>query len=197
MVGGTIGELGISTLGIAQFIDVGNFEHEADSVVLLDLYSAPAGDPNSVNSLILDPSVTIIDAIGVAVGTTVAHEAGHYLGNYHTENGNAVLNVQDQGGTGIAPLAGADGIFGTADDPVESFGLDSYESTEGFAGVENTATTIEFGASTGTGSGFAISISKFQKPATVSWLPKCIFQIMSSIKLIYCYAVKPAARRIG
>ena len=41
IVGGTIGELGIPTIGIAESIDVGNFETAETAVVLLDLLSAP------------------------------------------------------------------------------------------------------------------------------------------------------------
>ena len=49
IVGGTIAELGIPTLGIAQSVDVGNFNPEESAVVLLDLLSNPETDPNSAN----------------------------------------------------------------------------------------------------------------------------------------------------
>jgi hypothetical protein len=50
VVGGTISELGIGTIGIAQSIDPGNFATSETGVVLLDLLSGPAFDPNSLNS---------------------------------------------------------------------------------------------------------------------------------------------------
>ncbi|MCA9241590.1 MAG: hypothetical protein KDA37_15375, partial [Planctomycetales bacterium] len=49
IVGGSIAQLGISTIGIAESIDVGNFETEESAVVLLDLLSSPAPNPNSLN----------------------------------------------------------------------------------------------------------------------------------------------------
>jgi len=154
VVGGTTAELGITTLGIAQHIDVGNFDTDDTAITLLDLYSAATGG-DSINTLSLAPGTSIIDAIGQIVGTTTAHEAGHILGNFHTENENEIFNIQDQGGTGIQPFAGADGIFGTADDPFERFGLDMFESSEGIAqGTQDTLNNIAFGASSGQSTGF-------------------------------------------
>ncbi|MDH4056427.1 MAG: PPC domain-containing protein, partial [Gammaproteobacteria bacterium] len=59
IVGGTIAEAGISTIGIAESIDVGNFALAEDALVLLDLLSAPAGDPNSLNSITLGSATKI------------------------------------------------------------------------------------------------------------------------------------------
>ena len=39
-VAGTIAETGISTIGIAQYIDPGNFGHQDEAIVLLDVLSA-------------------------------------------------------------------------------------------------------------------------------------------------------------
>ena len=47
---GTIAETGISTIGIAQYIDPGNFGHEDEAIVLLDVLSAPAGPASSLNT---------------------------------------------------------------------------------------------------------------------------------------------------
>ena len=43
IIGGTIAESGISTIGIAQSIDPGNFETDETALVLLDVLSNPAG----------------------------------------------------------------------------------------------------------------------------------------------------------
>ena len=43
IVGGTIAQSGISTIGIAQYIDPGNYGHEDSAVVLLDVLSDPSG----------------------------------------------------------------------------------------------------------------------------------------------------------
>ncbi|MFV2067560.1 MAG: hypothetical protein ACC645_11325, partial [Pirellulales bacterium] len=123
IIGGTIDELGLATLAIAESIDVGNFETEETGVVLLDLLSAPASNLNSLNQYDLDPSVSIIDLIGTGVGNIGAHEAGHFFANWHTDQFNGQPNIMDQGGSfdntvGVGP----DRIFGTADDADVDFG---------------------------------------------------------------------------
>ncbi len=98
IVGGTVAESGIPTIGIAESIDVGNFNTTETGLVLLDLLSAPGSDPNSINSYPIDAAASIIDFVGIAVGTIVAHEAGHLFGNFHTDQFNASANIMDQGG---------------------------------------------------------------------------------------------------
>ena len=157
IVGGTIPELGIGTIGIAESIDVGDFESEESGVVLLDLlagvgpFPAPGVD---LNNYPLSATASISDLIAVAVGNITAHEAGHFFSNWHTDQFNPDANIQDQGGNlpgfiGIGP----DGIFGTADDVDVDFGKDVYNPNEGFAGIEDTLQTISFGLSTGRGRG--------------------------------------------
>lgn len=157
IVGGTIDELQIPTIGIAQSIDVGDFESEESAVVLLDLLAGVGPfpvDEVDLNNFPLGPDTSIVDLLGVAVGNITAHEAGHFFSNWHTDQFNEAANIQDQGGNlpgfiGIGP----DGIFGTADDVDVDFGKDVYNPNEGFAGLEDTLQTISFGLSTGNGSG--------------------------------------------
>ena len=151
VVGGTIPELGIETIGIAQSIDVGNFDAEETAVVLLDLLSANPGDPiyfpaPSLNTYPLAPGSTITDFIGRAVGTITAHEAGHFFANWHTDQFNPSANVMDQGGNfpGTVGL-GPDGIFGSADDVDVDFGPDVFVPGEGFSGTEDTLESLSFG----------------------------------------------------
>jgi hypothetical protein len=156
IVGGTIEQLGFQVLGIAESIDVGDFDSEETAFVLLDLMSARPGDPLfgafSLNGIPRDPSADMIELIGEAVGNIVAHEAGHILGNWHTDQFDLLLNVQDQGGNLPGKIGlGPDGIFGTADDIDVDFGPDFYVPNEGFTGIEDTLETIAFGLSTGTG----------------------------------------------
>lgn len=66
IVGGTIAESRISTIGIAESIDVGNFNTAETGLVLLDLLSAPSGDPNSINSFPIDASASKIAFIAIA-----------------------------------------------------------------------------------------------------------------------------------
>ena len=150
IVGGTIPELGIGTIGIAQSIDIGNFDTEETAFVLLDVLSGQFPTTLDLNLFPRDPSASIIDIIGVGVGEVTAHEAGHYLGCWHTDQFNDIPNIMDQGGNlpfsilGIGP----DGIFGTADDTNVMFVRDEFNPNESFTGIEDTRNTIAFGATT-------------------------------------------------
>jgi hypothetical protein len=153
--GGTVEELGFTTIGIAESIDPGNFAGEETGVVLLDLLSAAPPDPDSVNSIPRDASVSLIEAIGLVVGTIGAHEIGHYIGNWHTENSNTTRCIMDQGGdlTGNIAGVGDDGILGTGDDVDSDFIRDVY-ANEGVSinsTFENTDVRSAFGLATAGG----------------------------------------------
>ncbi len=153
VVGGTIAEAAISTIGIAQSIDIGNFERSETALVLLDILSEPA-PPNPslffLNNIALDPSASIVDLIGIAVGNIVAHEAGHFLSSFHTDQFNPFANIMDQGGNAAGTFGlGPDLVFGSADDEDVDFGPDAYVPNEGFTGTEDTLNATAFGLSTG------------------------------------------------
>jgi pre-peptidase len=153
IVGGTVDELGIRTIGIAQSIDVGNFETEESAVVLLDFLSAsPEVYSKSLNTFPLDPSASMIDLVGAGVGNITAHEAGHIFGNWHTHRDNELYGIMEPGGRmdGIIGI-GPDGIFGTDDDQNVQFVYDQYSPYEYFNGFENTAAVVAYGLSTGKG----------------------------------------------
>jgi hypothetical protein len=139
IVGGTIAESGISTIGIAQYIDPGNFNQEDSAVVLLDVLSAPSGPASSLNTY-LNASSDRVAFVSQAVGNVTAHEIGHLIGNYHTDNANEQHSLMDAGGTGFGNLfgVGPDNVGGTADDEDVDFALDEYIPAEGFTGHENT-----------------------------------------------------------
>ncbi|MEN1729354.1 MAG: hypothetical protein AAGJ52_13025, partial [Pseudomonadota bacterium] len=154
IVGGTIDESGISTIGIAQSIDPGNFEAAESALTLLDLLSAPAGNPNSLNQFAIQPGLDIIDLVGIGVGNITAHEAGHFLGNWHTENSGAGTgpSIMDRGGNLAGSVGvGSDGVFGSADDIDVDFGIDVFSFAEGFTGNENTNEKTAFALTCGTG----------------------------------------------
>jgi hypothetical protein len=154
IVGGTIPELGFSTIGIAESIDVGNFDTSETAVVLLDLLSEAAGNPNSLNSIPLAPAVSIVDLIGVAVGNVVAHEAGHYFGSFHTDQFYTAPGIMDQGGNPLGTFGvGVDGVFGSADDLDVDFTTDVLVPGEGLTGREDTLNATAFGLATGRASG--------------------------------------------
>ncbi|QDU07645.1 GEVED domain-containing protein [Gimesia aquarii] len=147
IVGGTINEFGISTIGIAESIDVGNFDTTESAVVLLDLLSStnPA-DPNSLNNIIRNFNTTIIDLVGEAVGNIVSHEAGHFFGLWHTSRFNADSQIMDVGGDiGNSIGIGPDGFFGTTDDDPVEFGTDFLFE---FFGRQDSINTLAFGLST-------------------------------------------------
>lgn len=138
IVGGRISELGISTIGIAQFIDPANYSSDDTAVVLLDLLSAPASNPNSVLSLSRAPGFSVEEAVSHVVASVVSHEACHFLGCWHTDNSNGVVSIIDRGGS-LENLAGigGDGILGTADD--QPLGIhDDHYASEGVGRPEDT-----------------------------------------------------------
>lgn len=150
IIGGTIDELQIPTLGIAQSIDPGNLETEETAVVLLDEMSAPAGSPVSLNSYEVAEGSTKAEFVGFAVGHIAAHEIGHFIGNWHQETFNEVDALMDAGGDfpAIAGV-GPDLIFGTDDDTDPDFVEDIFNVFEGFTGIEDSAGRSVFAFGTG------------------------------------------------
>jgi hypothetical protein len=144
IVGGTIEESGVDTIGIAQSIDPGNFETEETALVLLDVLSEDSGSA-SLNTY-LTPASDRIGFVGSAIGNVTSHEAGHFFGNWHVDQFNDVANLMDQGGNfpflyGVGP----DNVGGTADDPDVDFGDDEFNPNEGFTGIEDTLGRVVFG----------------------------------------------------
>jgi hypothetical protein len=145
IVGGTRAQAGIDTIGIAQSIDPGNFDTAETALILLDRVSEPKGETYTLNEY-LTPASDKAKFVGTALGNVASHEAGHYLGNWHVDQYDEVLNLMDQGGNfpylyGV----GADGVGGTADDPDVDFGEDTLNPNEGFTGLENTRTRTRWG----------------------------------------------------
>jgi hypothetical protein len=145
IIGGTIAESGVNTIGIAQSIDPGNFDTEETALVLLDVLSNPTG-PASLNTYLTAASDRIA-FVGQAVGNVTAHEGGHFFGNFHTDNASADVNLQDAGGANFQNLfgVGPDNVGGTADDLDVDFGHDRFSPAEGFIGTEDTLGRIVFG----------------------------------------------------
>ncbi|WP_340540537.1 PPC domain-containing protein [Nocardioides sp. GXZ039] len=137
-VSGTIAESGINTIGIAQYIDPGNYGHEDSAIVLLDVVSAASGPSTSFNTY-LKASSDREKFVAGALGNVTAHEIGHLIGNYHTDNMSEIVNLMDSGGANFQNLygVGPDGIGGTADDPNVRFVEDHYSPAEGFTGTED------------------------------------------------------------
>jgi hypothetical protein len=140
IVGGTIEQSGIPTIGVAQYIDPGNYGHEDSALVLLDILSDPTYGEASLNYY-MNPSTNRVAFVSRAVANVISHEIGHNIGNFHTENTNDIHNLMDAGGANFGENlygVGPDGIGGTADDEDIDFRLDIYDLFEGFTGHENT-----------------------------------------------------------
>ena len=167
IVGGTIAEFGIGTIGIAESIDPGNFGTEESGVILLDLLSAPGGNPNSLNQFPVGGGATVIDLVGTGVGNIVVHEAGHYLGSWHTEQfaASSDPSIMDQGGNLPGTVGvGPDGIFGTADDFDVDLSPDAFNNGEGFSGTEHTNEKTAFALTGG-----SIFDDGFESGDTTAW----------------------------
>ena len=128
IIGGTRAETGIQAIGIAETVDPGNYERAETAVVLLDVLSDPAFAVACQNQA-LAGGATLTDAITRALGAIAAHEAGHYLGAWHTENDNEIACIIDEGGDNHERniySAGDDGVIGSADDMTAAFVRDAY-----------------------------------------------------------------------
>lgn len=152
IVGGTIEESGIGTIGIAQSIDPGNFATEETALVLLDILSAPrAGDPSSfsLNDIPLARGTTIEDLVVTALGNIISHEVGHCLGNWHTDGFDNTQTLMDEGAGGIFSLIGMNpnGRFGDHLTIDVDFKTDAYSASESFFGNENTKNQTAWGLS--------------------------------------------------
>jgi hypothetical protein len=139
VVGGSIRQTGVPTIGIAQSIDPGNFAHEESAMVLLDSVAEPSGAPYSLNSY-LGRGSDKTGFIGRTLGELAAHETGHMIGSFHTNELNTRANLMDAGGENQARFfgVGPDQLGGTADDRAVNFGEDRFTPFEGFTGFEDT-----------------------------------------------------------
>ncbi|MET0693641.1 MAG: pre-peptidase C-terminal domain-containing protein [Propionibacteriaceae bacterium] len=140
IVGGTADQLGFDTIGISQFVDPGNFNHEDSALVLLDGLSSPPEETGASLNNYLRSSSDRIGFVSLALSNVISHEIGHLIGNYHTDNADDRVSLMDAGGLNFANLygVGPDAIGGTSDDRDVDFVSDAYQPTEGFAGKENT-----------------------------------------------------------
>jgi hypothetical protein len=151
VVGGSIAESGIPTIGIAQSIDAGNFGREETALVLLDVISEPAGPTWSLNSYVGAGSDKTT-FIGRAVGNITSHEIGHMSGSWHTNGLNDVHGIMDPGGNPAVMFGvGPDGLGGTADDPDLDLVEEELSPDEGFTGVQDTVNRTVWAFVRGTG----------------------------------------------
>jgi hypothetical protein len=154
LVGGTFAELGIADafdgglFGVAESVDVGNFDREETALVIAELHAILAQDRQAIP---ISGSVTIADVFAEVIADTIAHEAGHYLGSIHQDPFNEKLTIMDQFPPPSIIGVGRDGIFGTRDDESFKFLSDEYSplNTPFGGGVNNDPNVLAFGMSTG------------------------------------------------
>ena len=147
VIGGTTKEVGISTVGISESVDPGNFVREETALVLLDRLSGPSTQAVSLTHY-LPGTITEaakIDFVGRALGNIASHEAGHFLGSWHTDAASPKHDLMAPGDVVGAFGFGADKIGGTPDDVITHFGQDSFSPAEGFTGTEDTKTRTAVG----------------------------------------------------
>ncbi len=148
LVGGRQADFGVppatGLLGIAQEIDIGNFDREDTAVVMVDILALIASSSN------LAGNFSVAQAFAEFTAGVIVHEAGHNLGGMHQDPSNTINTIMD---AFYDPTlaAGRDGIIGNADDEPIRFRDDAYrpgETTLG-GGINNSANIVAFGLSTG------------------------------------------------
>lgn len=108
-------------LGIAQHIDVGNFDTQSTAITRILPFGAIAAEvPFSATS-------TRVQVLGEVISRTVVHEAGHFFGLWHQDALNNTLGIMDTtAGSAQRAGVGPDGIFGTTDDTPDRFIVDRF-----------------------------------------------------------------------
>jgi hypothetical protein len=144
VIGGTSAEAGIDTVGISQSVDPGNFARAETALVLLDSLSQPADQAISLNHY-LTSGGDRLTFVARAVGNIASHEAGHFLGSWHTDPNSGRHDLMAPGDLVGAFGYGPDGVGGTPDDTRPKFGQDTFAPTEGFTGTEDTRNRTEIG----------------------------------------------------
>ncbi len=151
LISGTEADYGFSTVGIAQSVDVGNFDLSEIGIVQMDAVI------DIVSDYELSPSASLFDAVARLTAVTTSHEAGHTFGLRHTDGQNFQPSIADEGGfensfdgfLGVGP----DEIFGTVDDQPVSFTTDRFSRVEGIFGTNFVPEALSHALATGTAGG--------------------------------------------
>ncbi len=153
IVGGTQAQIlggDIGLLGIAQSVDVGNFDREESALVMVDILIASA-----VGDLVYAGGSSVLEGFAELTAMVAAHEAGHFLGGWHQDPTNDIFHIMDQFYDPIISSgSGVDGIFGTPDDVPVRFGEDQFSPLNpgmpiSGSGIANSDNTLAFGMATG------------------------------------------------
>ena len=160
IIGGTGLDIGIpGVFGIAEFVDVGNFDLTQLGLFALDGFQGSTlGAPIAAGASEVDATIQFLS-------TVIAHEAAHTFGMIHTVNTNTIATLSDAGGTLLSQTnglgVGPDGIFGTLDDVGPIFRDDFYSDPTVRAGFERVTANMSHVLSSGTVGGVTSSGSVF------------------------------------
>ncbi|MFE5337834.1 hypothetical protein ACFQ8E_18110 [Isoptericola sp. NPDC056573] len=136
IVGGTVAEAGIMpAFGLSESIDPGNFAREETAIVMPELMS---GDHAASLDRFLTADSDRVQAVSQALGYTAAHEIGHFVGNFHTDDHDVGTSVMNTGNLLHMFAVGPDGVAGTADDDHVAMRTARYDRLQGISGVEDT-----------------------------------------------------------
>ena len=153
ILGGTVDDIEIDTIGISETLDIGNFSMDDIVIGALD------GVLDIVTTPPIGANASLVEAMGDFLAFLIAHEAGHSFGMRHTTSDTqptttfTPLNIMDEGpGTDFENTIGVgpDGIFGTVDDVDVNFEVDIFSRNEGLDGFNFTPQSLSNTLSSGT-----------------------------------------------
>lgn len=133
--------------GLAQNIDVGNFNPGSYVFTLLDAI----GD-DALNNIPISLTATRLEVAAQGIALTISHELAHSFGLWHTDRAGNIPSIIDANVDLVDDYElGFDGIFGTADDTQIPFPMaDRFNPIEGLVGFQRVTSSLAWGLATGT-----------------------------------------------
>lgn len=137
IVGGSAEQAGVMpSFGVSGSVDPGNFERE-DTAIVLPEPMGTGDEPPSLNAFLTDDSGRV-RAVSQTLGNVAAHEAGHFLGNHHTDDEDDHTHVMNTGNLLHFFAFGEDRVSGTPDDDRIAMGESRYDPLQGLMGRQHT-----------------------------------------------------------
>ncbi len=139
--------------GIAQTIDIGNFDTNEYVLTLLDWIG------NDAQEIPISMTANRLEIAAQGAALTISHELAHSFGVFHTDRAGGVRSIIDANvDINDDYELGPDGIFGTADDIDMPFPQrDRFNPVEGLLGFNHVTAAMAWGLSTGKSGGMPLS----------------------------------------